>query len=335
MGETETEAAIPTHVTLTHAVFQRVHGLSFRRSGTDRTPVMVVPLGEREAEVPFHGLCKEFDIAADSPDGRMLALVAEALGFVTALMPGDKLPDEVASGDASWNASVVYRRRAEARLKVSLLKWLRPGVLQEVGGEERCAEKLDRDPELRTMVQNAFRAAAERLGLGSAEEVVPRMEQLAGEFAYIEALRAELLLRVINVSARVRRMESASGRLDGRRKDTVARVLALNGAAIAELQERFDTLDLQIDNIIALLEGLEAHIAFFRTSRNTLHRMRLGWQELLDKWDALDTSDDTMMWEAILETYQFLARRFLPFTEWPNLNDLRGAGAKVNAGMRW
>jgi hypothetical protein len=325
----------PTHVILTHPVFQRVQGISFRRSATDRAPVMVVPLGEREAEVPFSGLCKEFGITEETEDGQMLALVAEALGFVTALVPGEKLPAEVSGGDASWSAGVLYRRRAEARLKVSLLKWLRPGVLQEVGGEERCAEKLDRDPELRTMVQNALRAAAERLGLASAEALVQRMEQVAGEFAFIEALREELLHRVMLVSVQVRRMEAGHGKLDGRRKDTVARVLALNGTAIAELQERFDALDLQIDNIIGLLDNPENHIDFFRTSRNTLHRMRLGWQELLDKWDGVDSSDPTMMWDAILETYQFLAKRFLPFTEWPSFNALRGAGAKANEGMRW
>jgi hypothetical protein len=329
------DTARPTHVVLHHPVFQRLGGISFRRSVSDRAPVMVVPLGEREAEVPFAGLCKEFDIGEDAPDGRMLALVAEALGFVTALVPGDKLPAEIASGDASWSAGVLYRRRAEARLKVSLLKWLRPGVLQEVGGEERCAEKLDRDPELRTMVQNAFRAAAERLGLAAAEELVARVEQVAAEFAYIEALREELLLRVMMISVQVRRMETANGRLDGRRKDTVARVLALNGTAISELQERFDALDLLIDNIIALLENPEQHIAFFRTNRDTLHRIRLGWQELLDKWDTVDSADPTMLWDAILETYQFLARRFLPFTEWPSLHGLRGAGAKPNEGLRW
>ena len=331
----DTDPDTPTHVTLHHPVFQRVAGISFRRSVADRTPVMVVPLGDREAEVPFHGLCKEFDITDDSPDGRMLALVAEALGFVTALMPGEELPAEIASGDASWSAGVLYRHRAEARLKVSLLKWLRPGVLQEMGGEERCAEQLDRDPELRTLVQNAFRAAAERLGLGSAEELVARVAQVAAEFAFIEALRAELLQRVQMVSVQVRRMETANGRLDGRRKDTVARVLALNGTAISELQERFDALDLQIDNIIGLLENPEHHIHYFRTHRNTLHRTRLAWQDLLDKWDKVDPSDQTMVWDAILETYQFLARRFLPFTEWPSFSALRGAGAKVSEGMRW
>jgi len=161
------------------------------------------------------------------------------------------------------------------------------------------------------------------------------MEQVASEFAYIEALREELLHPVMMVSVQVRRMETANGRLDGRRKDTVARVLALNGTAISELQERFDALDLQIDNIIGLLDSPDNHIAFFRTNRNTLHRIRVGWQELLDKWDKVDTSDPTMMWDAILETYQFLARRFLPFTEWPSFGALRAGGARANEGMRW
>ena len=63
---------------------------------------MVVLLGEREAALPLRALQREFDIADESEDGRMLALIAASLDFVTSLRLGDALPAEVLSGEASW-----------------------------------------------------------------------------------------------------------------------------------------------------------------------------------------------------------------------------------------
>lgn len=328
-------AQTPTHVALSHPVFVRVDGISFRRSATDGAPVMVMPFGEREAAIPLGSLRAEFEIGDHTPDGQMLRLVAEALGYVTALAPGDPLPPEVTSGQASWTSSVLHRHRADRRLRVALLRWWRPAAVEEAGGEVRCWERIDQDPELRSQMGSAYRRTAEMVGLDGSGAVEVRIGQLAEEFAFIEALRDELLDRVERMAVRCRQYESANPRLDARRRDTLVRMRTLHTTALAELQQRFQALDGLLDDILGLVADPDSQIEFIRSHRNVLHRARLGWQAVLDQWAGLDINDEAGLWAAILDTYQFLAKRYLPFTEWPNLHSLRGAPGKGAPGMRW
>ena len=81
----------------------------FRRAEADDTPVMVMSLGERTAAVPLRALQRELGIADDSPDGRMLGLIAQSLDFVAGLQIGDPLPAEVLDGRASWTPGATHR----------------------------------------------------------------------------------------------------------------------------------------------------------------------------------------------------------------------------------
>ena len=82
-------------------IFASFGEVRFRRSLTDGVPIMAMPLGEREAQLPLGALRRELGIEDDSPDGRMLDLIDSALDYVPSLAPGDKLPSEVLTGDAS------------------------------------------------------------------------------------------------------------------------------------------------------------------------------------------------------------------------------------------
>ena len=68
--ETETGSE-SERCTLQHHVFNTLGQISFRRSSSDGTPVMVVPMGDKEASVPLRALQREFAITDESPDGRM------------------------------------------------------------------------------------------------------------------------------------------------------------------------------------------------------------------------------------------------------------------------
>ena len=335
MPNDSASAQTPTHVALSHPVFVRVDGISFRRSATDGAPVMVMPFGDGEAAIPLGSLRAEFEIAEQTPDGQMLSLVEEALDYVTALAPGDALPPEVTSGQASWTPSILHRHRADRRLRVALLRWWRPAAVEEAGGEIRCWERIDQDPELRSQMVSAYRRTAETVGLDGPGTVEVRIGQLAEEFAFIEALRDELLDRVERIAGRCRQYESANPRLDARRRDTIVRMRTLHTTALAELQQRFLALDGLMDDIIGLVADPDSQVEAIRFHRNALHRARLGWQEVLDQWAGLDMNDEAGLWGAILDTYQFLAKRYLPFTEWPSLHSLRGAPGKGAPGMRW
>src|SRR5271165_3544018 len=113
---------------LQHRVFTSFGDPLFRRSAADGMPVMVVKLGETEAAMPLRALQREFGIADESDDGRMLGLVAQSLDFVAGLRLGDALPAEVLSGEASWEPDRVHLQIANARLQSQLVAWLNSGT---------------------------------------------------------------------------------------------------------------------------------------------------------------------------------------------------------------
>ncbi len=327
---------IPDHCVLAHHVFRLLPNISFKRAESDGTPVMVVPFGDRTASVPLRSLQREFAIRDDSADGHMLGLIAESLDYVTALRLGDKLPDEVVNGKASWEPGILHRRRAATRLRLRLLAWLDPNAARSAGRGDDSANRLDSDPELRTMVQNAFRKAAAELNLQSPEELVVRVEQLAEEFSYIEALRERLLVRVQTLVARGARLGAQLGRSDGRRADALSRMQCLADIALTLFHARFDDIDAQTGEIIALLRNPDSQISFVRSNRDSLYRTMRGWDPILTQWDEECGEDDNAVWILVADTYQFLAKRHLPASEWPSFSSLRQAVSKGSRkGMSW
>lgn len=321
---------------LQHPVFCRVSGISFRRSPSDGEPVMVMPFGEGEASLPLRSLQREFEIPDDSADGRMLALIAESLGYVTALHPGDPLPAEVVSGKASWAPEGHHLRRAQVRLRLALLGWQDPEAAKRALRDIESGGRLHTDPELRTTLQNASRKAVAELGCEAPEEVMARLDALAPEFSYVEALRDRLLLRIEALVARARRIAAALSRSDTVRSDAIGRVIKMAGTSLAEIGARFERLDGVCRDIIDLLREPELRLAFVHESRDALYRSQIGWDPILVQWDAVSGDDEAALWQAVANTYQFLARRYLPVTEWPSFAALRSSlSTSSRNAMRW
>lgn len=329
------EPPLPDRCILEHEVFHRLAGASFCRSPTDGSPVMLVPLGEREASVPLRSLQREFAIEDDSPDGIMLGLIAESLDYVTSLLPGDRLPDEVVSGRASWEPAERHRQRAAARLKLQMLAWLDPDAARDANRTGNAID-FDSDPKLRALVQSAFREAAAALGLATPEEAVALFETLVGEFAYIEALRERLLHRVRALAGRLEGLCRTAARGDLLRRETLTQVHRLNGVALEQFRTKFDDIDAQTGEIIATLRNADSQITYVRSNRDWLYRCLRAWDPILAEWEKLWGASDGEVWHLVADTYQFLARRYLPANEWPSFNVLRQHGAKKpNRVMSW
>ncbi|MDO9709482.1 hypothetical protein [Paracraurococcus lichenis] len=321
--------------TLEHPVFRRFPGIGFRRSPLDGEVVMVVPMAEREAVLPLKGIQQEFGIAEDSPDGRMLALVAESLGYVTALHPGDPLPAEVVNGAASWSPEGAHRRRAQVRLRIALLGWQDPEAAQRAMRDIESGGRLDSDPELRTAIQNASRKAVNELGCAGPDEVIACLDRLAEDFAYVEALRDRLLVRVQRLIARAQRIGATLHRSDTVRSDAIRRITRMAETALEELSARFRKLDGVYTEIIPLLREPETRLAFVQENRDALYRTLMGWEPILGEWDGVREGDD-LLWQAVGNTYQFLARRYLAVAEWPPFGVLRQALSRGReSAMRW
>jgi hypothetical protein len=293
---------------LQHPVFATLGAISFRRADSDGAAAMVIQLGEREAVVPLRALQREFAIADDSEDGRMLALIAESLDYVSSLRPGDALPGEVLDGSASWQPEARHRALVAARLRDQLLAWLGPTA-------NGRAAQLDEDAGQRQRVQTAFEQAALALALPDAQAVIALVEDLAEELSYIEALRELLLRRVELMTGRVARAV-AHFRGDGARLESLTQVHRLGGMALEQMVRRFREVDAQTGEVMAALRNIESQQAFIRSNRDLLYRALRGWEPILADWVALPTLLDDAFWGLVARSYQFLAPRYMPVQEW-------------------
>jgi hypothetical protein len=304
------------HCTLTHRVFASFGEPLFRRSETDGTPVMVVKLGEKEAAIPLRSLQREFGIPDDTVDGRMLGLIAQSLDFVAGLRIGDPLPAEVLSGEASWEPAELHLQIANARLQWQLVAWLNSGTGGDTPNLDADALlQVADDPARKQQVQHAFAKAAEALGLESREAVIQLVEDLARELAYIEALRDRLLRRVQAMAEKLNRMAQAY-RGDGSHLETLTQVRRLTGAALKQIGHRFEELDAQTGEVMAALRNTDSQRTFIRSNRDWLYRTLRAWQSLLQEWDAAGIGFDEGILMLLNRSYQFLAPRFMPVTEW-------------------
>lgn len=308
------------HCVLQNPVFTRFGEARFRRAESDGTPVMVVQLGDGFATLPLRSLQREFDIKDDSHDGRMLCKIAESLDFVAGLTFGDPLPHEVVTGEASWQAAPKHQRIAATRLRLQLLDWVDPVTAAAEVGRPGSHERLESDPKLRSAVHAAFERAAAELGLPNAQAVVQLVADIAGELAYIEALRDGLLARVRTMVQRLDGLTSAT--LNDDRKTSLARIRRLAHLALEQIAGRFDEVDGQTREVLATLRNAEAHRAFIRSHRDWLYRSSRAWSSILAEWDAATMSglDDTA-WARLSRTYRFLAPRFMPVQEWFSANN--------------
>jgi hypothetical protein len=304
---------------------------------------MVVILGEREVAMPLRALQKEFEIDDGSDDGRMLGLIAESLDYVAQLALGDELPAEVLSGEASWQPEPEHMRLASLRVQAGLVAWLDSGTGRMLPGTTRAGDgqhltHLMDTPALRQRVQAAFHQAARALGLDSPDSVVPLVEDLARELAFIEALRDRLLRRVQALPPRLESIALA-WRGDSASLETMTQVRRLAERALEQIRARFHELDAQTGEVMPALRNLESHRTFIRCTRDWLHRSRRAWDPILDAWDAPTATQEEKLPRLLTRTYQFLAPRFMIVTEWlagsgPRLVGQQAGGGR-RAGMVW
>lgn len=333
---TPPQTDLPDHCRLKHRLFSMFTDPLFRRAETDDTPVMVVMLGEREAVLPLRALQREFSIPDESEDGRMLALIAASLDFVTSLRPGDPLPAEVLTGDASWEPTRHHLRLATARLHLQLAAWSQPGSTPEqMPSDPRALLAAAEEPALLQQVQEALRRIAGELGLGSPEAVSTLADALAHEMAYVEALRERLLQPVQGIAVKLARL-AQGWHGDPAQIETLTQVRRLTGVALRRIGGRFDELDAQTGEVLSTLRNLDSQKTFIRASRDWLYRTLRAWQPLLLQWDSVGYTLDEIARAAIEHSYRFLAPRFMPVTEWLAATKPGAAAASKKArGMVW
>ena len=339
MSQLPTPPAPPERCTLESKVFASFGEIRFRRSETDGKPVMAVILGEREAHLPLSALRREYHIDDESPDGRMFDLIVSALDYVPSLAPGDKLPAEVLTGEASWRPSPNHIRLATTRMRLNLVAWLSPtSRWANAERDEITLLRLADDQGLRDEALAVAMPAAERLQLRDASNVLKLLEEMSLELAYIEALRQRLLSRVEGLCRRMTQMLLAR-RGKASPSDSLAQVQRLALLAYKQLRDRFDDVDAQTGEFSSMMRNVDNQRQFIRTNRDWLYRNQRIWDPLLNQWEQAGEAAAEIA-GLLVKTYQFLAPRFMPTTQWQTPKQDRArerskAGAAARPQMAW
>lgn len=317
-------------VAFEHAFFKAVPDGYFRISDHTGQPVFVVRLGEMDATLSLPGIRSEFHLAEDSPDAAMLDLVARGLKFVRALRIGDPVPKELLTGEASWEITARHRQIALHRITVQLVTWW-SGAETPITDPERLL-RIAEDPAMREQASQAIGKAAERLGADKSA-IEGLVSELAGELAYVEALRE----RLGAVKAMQRKIDALRRRYGHERgmleiADPVARLMSI---AVKSFQEIFDHFDAQTAEIVGALKNVEAQKRFIQTARDDLYARLLAWDEILAAWSRVEIQKSEGHGAVLRKTYQFLAPRFMQGDEWVLASKLISvAGAPGQAGGR-
>jgi hypothetical protein len=297
-----------THFIFQHKVFS-LDQAHFALEPRSREPVYYVRLGELQAVLPLPMLRTEFGIEKESPDGKLLEVVAKSLRFVKEIRPSDSIPRELLDGSASWSVEEKHRLAADARIIGAIAELIGARGLLDLLGEASA--------EAKQRVREAMVEAAKKSGLGAeaAQRAPSLLEAFAREYAFIEALRDRF--------GEVRGVLNALGQIvkgtkpDQQTLQDVLRVQALLRPPIADIEATFTALDGQTASLATILGKPAAQIELVRRVRDDIHFRLQLWDELIAKWqDQAKEGEAPRIDSLVKETYRFAAFHFPQTRDW-------------------
>jgi hypothetical protein len=286
----------------------------FRLSEGARLPSMVVQLESEEAVLSLRSVAREFRVDPESAEGQMLALIEQALEFVVALKPGDKLPSELNGGAASWEPNEQDRRIAASRVRHNVVRsfFARLGKSVAISGGE--VPGWEEQPKNQALLLQAISGTAAQLDGADAVEITARLAAISEEMAYIEAMRRPLAGGIRGLRDRLLHIQT--GEVPISQQATVKQVQVLARLGIKEIMSRFDVVDVRLDDILTVLRDMPAAVAGLRRQRDWLFRTNRAWAAVFADWAAAPKHYDDFVLKVVERTYHFLAPRFMSFQEW-------------------
>ncbi len=330
----------PTHCRFEHPGLVALGAGVFRLTKDDKVAALALHIDSADVVVPLHAVARLLGIQADSPDGRMLRLVEQALRFVPQVQLEDELPTEVLTGEASWKPSSLHHKTATAKLHLRLLDWIDGSADTDEGRVkgQLLVESME-DPSIKPRVQEALRRTATRLSIGGGSSAVSALiAELSHELAFIEALREWLLERAKAMLKRLTQTSHDLAAMAPARRETLFQVVRLAATAVAEIATTFEEIDAQTSEIGPALCNLEQHRSVLRVHRDSLYSTMLAWNPLLTAWDGVrkptaQASDD--IWKVVDETYRFLAPRFMAVQQWQSGAGVTKRADRAKAPLVW
>lgn len=301
------EAGRSTHFVFEHKVFQ-LQGARFASTEDGAAPAFHVELGVVVASLPLATLRAEFNIELESPDGALLAIVEKGLRFVKEIRPGDSIPRELLDGTASWSVEERHRLRAKARVRARII-----GSEELFGAKDDALKAFLSRPDTEQKLESAAAAIAKKLGYeATAESVFARLDDLAHELAYIEALR-ERCGEVLTIAPKVSQLAHVY-RSDRAIVDELSRIRTLMLKPIELYNGIFARLDKQ--QVDAAVERFHERVELIREQRDDLHHNLMLWDPVIPKWKTIELMRCAETEARISELYRFIARHFITSQSW-------------------
>jgi hypothetical protein len=296
-----------THFDFQARVFQ-APGARFELKGHPKKPMFAVDMGAGQGYISLQHLRKTFFIEPGSHDDLLIERAEAGLHYVPDIRPGDEIPNEILNGTASWTVARKHKQIARDRLQVQLLSWMSGKPI--VYASQDDLKKIMADDANKRSLKDAFGKAAVALGIdpSQSEKVLDRIETMAREICYIEALRdraRELLKIQANVEALIK-VYSADQRVAA----DLGRIKLLMVKAIAETDTIFNNIDAETADVLSALMAIDDIIRSVRRARDDMHFIMMEWDPVLAKWQNLAMVRSQEVDKAMTVTYQFLAKRF-------------------------
>ena len=270
--------------------------------------MFAVDMGTGQSYVSIKDLRRTFFIETGSHDDRLIDRVEAGLRYVPDIRPGDEIPTEILDGTASWTVARKHKQIARDRLQVQLLSWMSGKPISYATQED--LKKIITDDANKKALKDAFNKAAVALGIdpNESEKVLDRIETLAREICYIEALR-DRAREVLRVRANVEVLIKVySG--DQRMSADLGRIKILMVKAVAETDDVFNNIDAETADVLSALMAIDDIIHVVRKARDDLIYILMELDPVLAKWKNLEMVRSPEIDRALSVTYQFLAKRF-------------------------
>ncbi|WP_145729669.1 hypothetical protein [Nitrospirillum pindoramense] len=309
----EAHASRSTHFLFENKVFS-VPGAFFSFAYDSNEAVYNVQLGDVWGKIPFRTLREAFGIDDTSSDAVLLGVVERSLKYVKTIRPGDSIPRELLDGTASWRVEDSHLQIARGRITVQLVSWItgKETLVTDRGQLEQVVE----DPQTKQRAQQAFSELARRFGIPEErkQEIVDKVESIARELSYIEALRDRYhqLQQIITGLGQAGRIYKT----DRQMQSDLSRMMALVKQPILDFEDIFAQLDAQTGEIMAVLKSYDSQVSFIRRMRDELHTRLMLWDDVIYAWDGEPVERGPELEARLKKTYHFLAQHFLVTKVW-------------------
>ena len=283
-------------------------GACFMIKGQDKQPMFVVEMGGGQGIISLKDLRETFHIAAGSRDDKLIDRAAAGLHYVPDIKPGDEIPNELLDGSASWTVARRHKQIARDKLQVQLLSWMSGKPVSYASPED--LKKILESEDSKKTLKDAFGKAAAAMGYqtGESERVLDRIEALARELCYIEALR-ERAHEVTKIQHNLETLTKVYGG-DARASAEIGRMKILIVNGVQEVRDVLDKVDAETADVLGALKSIDAVVKSVRKARDQLHHILMEWDPVLAKWQNLDMVRSQEIDQAMAASYHFLAQRF-------------------------